>query len=151
MAKYLSFHEAAKMLQTTNVKLLNFLRDQKIMFRSNNTNLPYQKYIEWFFVKPVKLDNRDIPITVPIIRIRAEGFEKIKAIYENKLTSIFVGKAEEVIQQKYNQMGVKRNFLKELRKWNTETGIEELFYHDVEKFHKIFEYNIKTLTINELQ
>lgn len=151
MAKNLSFHEAAKMLQTTNVKLLEFLRNEKIMFRSNRTNLPYQKYINWFFIKAVVLDNTDNEIIVPIIRIKPEGFKNIEAIYKEKTINQFKSRLISRIEEKYKKLGFRRNILKEMLKWNKETGKHEIFYHDGNQFHKIFEYNIKTLTINELQ
>ena len=41
----LSFHEAAKILGTSNVKLLELLRKKQILFKKGNRNLPYDKFL----------------------------------------------------------------------------------------------------------
>jgi len=76
----LSFHETAKILGTTNVKLLELLRKENILFKQGNRNLPMDKYMSkgWFEVYKSDIENSGFIGSVPIVRITSKGFEQIR-------------------------------------------------------------------------
>lgn len=78
----LSFHEASKILGTSNIRLLEMLRENKILFKENNRNLPIDRYIKngWFEVYFSEVNNSDFSGCVPIVRITKKGFFEIKKI-----------------------------------------------------------------------
>lgn len=80
----MSFHEAAKSFGTSNKKLLELLRKKGILFKDNNRNLPYSKYLKWFEVFEAEVNNSGFLGLVPIVRINKIGMTEIrKIIYEN--------------------------------------------------------------------
>jgi phage antirepressor YoqD-like protein len=78
----LSFHEAAKILGTSNVKLLELLRKKEILFKINNRNLPYDKFLnrQWFEVSSSEVTNSGFSGVVPIVRITKKGFDEIEKL-----------------------------------------------------------------------
>lgn len=76
----LSFHESAKLIGTSNVKLLEFLRQKEILFKENKRNLPYSKYLNkgWFNISESNVENEGFSAIIPIVRITPKGFEEIK-------------------------------------------------------------------------
>lgn len=78
----LSFHEAAKILGTSNVKILELLRQKEVLFKQNNRNLPYEKYLskKWFEVSYSDVENSGFKGMVPIVRITKIGFEEIEKL-----------------------------------------------------------------------
>lgn len=78
----LTFHETAKILGTSNVKLLELLREKEILFKMGNRNLPIDKYISkgWFEVYKADIGNSNFIGSVPIVRITNKGFDEIKKL-----------------------------------------------------------------------
>jgi phage antirepressor YoqD-like protein len=78
----LSFHEAAKILGTSNVKILELLRQKEILFKQNDRNLPYDKFLtkKWFEVSYSSVENKGFSGVVPIVRITKIGFDEIEKI-----------------------------------------------------------------------
>lgn len=82
----LSFHEAAKMMGTSNVKLLEFLRERKILFVHRNRNVPYSEILKkgWFIVFEQRIVTDEYDITAPVVRLTELGYKKIKEmVYED--------------------------------------------------------------------
>lgn len=84
--KSMTFHESAKILGTSNVKLLEFLRQNEIVFKDNDRNLPYSKYLNmgWFDVIQADVENKTFSAIIPIVRITSKGFENIKILFLDK-------------------------------------------------------------------
>lgn len=72
--------EAANMLGFTRNKFLNWLREEKIMLKTNDRNIPSDRYISygWFKVNYTLVENENFRGVIPIIRMTTKGFKGIE-------------------------------------------------------------------------
>lgn len=85
----LSFHETAKILGTSNRKLLELLREKDIFFKYDR-NLPYDKYIRkgWFVINSVQVNNSGYSGIIPVVKITPIGFNHIEKLIINNYNYI---------------------------------------------------------------
>lgn len=150
MSKNFSFHEVGKMLGISNIKLINFLNKKKMLFKSNERNLPYQIYIKKGFFKVFYVEKNEK--FFPMIRITQDGFKNIKDLFlledetyfENKINQMMFGIIES-FGQKYNKKNI-------LVKIEPNSDVTYYFYFN-DKFIPIIKYNKnkKIIKTNGLQ
>lgn len=160
----LSFHEAGKIMGTSNVKLLELLRRNDILFKEGNRNLPYDIYLrkKWFEVISVEVKNKGFEGQVPIVRITKKGFEEIaKLLIENNefINShnqhTFWATIKYEIEKRLTNLGLKINNLNDWLKMNVVTynpkgsSTYTLFTFIGESKVDLITYDLKNKTIQK--
>ncbi len=153
----MSFHEVAKILGTSNVKLLKFLRAKRILFVSNKRNMPRESYVDsgWFTVFYKDIENGNFHAVVPIVRITPKGLEKIEDLilpkpkFMKRYSDRTFEKAIRLLTvDRLKKLGIKTRNVKKWLSMNsiihsTENGICTLFiFRDSEKVD-IVKYNVR--------
>lgn len=154
----LSFHEFAKMFGTSNVKLLELLRSQNILFKQGNRNIPYDKFLMkgWFDVRMIKIDNENFVGMVPAVKITEKGFYEIESllIQNNEFIkqhnyNTFFKTIKLITFQKFSDLGI--NTISEINKnlvtHTDENGLVTLFTFINKERINIISYNPKNKKI----
>lgn len=160
----LTFIETAKSLGTSNVKLLELLRKEKIVFLHERRNIPYQKYLDkgWFEITIINVKNGDFDALLPNVKITKRGYDSIKNLLlenpefiknYNKLTfPEFVKKnVLEIIEKKFGIVKFKEEWIKRNTcRFNAKDSDDfEIFTYVEGKKETILKYNAREFKIYE--
>jgi phage antirepressor YoqD-like protein len=154
--KNLSFKEASMGLGIGRNSLLEFLREEKILYISNRRNVPYSKYLKnnWFECKAVevKLDgSRRMPVV--LVRITSKGYKRIEKLLlekqEQQKEISFQNRVLKYLDEMIVFLGLKDySRISRKYKWEGNKIIESTFIIDkglsTEQF--LLTYNLKEFT-----
>jgi phage antirepressor YoqD-like protein len=149
MSKNLSFLEAGKILGTSNLKLINFLKINKFLFKNNYKNLPYQKHIDngYFEVKPLIINKgKENSFTVSDVKITQKGFNHFKNIFRNYNIEDLERDVNKTMFLNISKLGLEYDRFKILIEINKNNDVTYFQYKD-ENFIPLVKYNKTKLVI----
>lgn len=147
--KTLNYFEVGKMLGMSNLKLIKFLKDNNILFKTNNVNLPYQKFINegLFVVHNLEIKYRDSSFVTPAVKITQKGFEFIKNLMASYSLSDLEKEVNETMFRNIAKLGIKYDRFKILIETERETNDVTYFQFLDGDFIPLVKYNKKNLVI----
>lgn len=108
--------ETANMLGLTRAEFYKWLRAEKIMLKTSDTNVPSDKYIRlgWFNVTYGKINNNGYKALVPIVRFTTKGFEGVERMLkkikpDNAKIIEFITEVEEALKKQLSFLGLGTN------------------------------------------
>lgn len=138
MSKNLSFHEVGKMLGVSNKKIIDFLSENKMLFKSNKTNLPYQTYINKGFFKVFYVEKDEK--FFPMVRVTQKGFKFIKDSFYSDDMKHFENKVNQTMFSQISSLGGKYDKKDILIKTEPNNDVTYYYYFN-EQFIPIIKYN----------